>query len=68
VVPVKDGGLGLVMAVAGAALWLTTGWVETPIITLSKVGVVLLVLGLIEVAVSGVAIARPSTRHTTSPL
>ncbi len=61
-------GLGLVTAVVGAVLWLTTGGVETPIITLSKVGVVLLALGLIEVAVSAVAIALPSTRHTTSPL
>lgn len=61
-------GLGVAMAVIGLVLWRTTGGVKTPVVSLSKLGVVLLVLGVVEVAVSGIALARPSTRHEDMPL
>lgn len=55
--------VGVAMALVGLVLWLTTGGVETPVVTLSKVGLVLLVLGGLEVVVSGLALASRSTRH-----
>lgn len=61
-------GIGLGIAVLGLVLWRTTGAVSTPVISLDKVGVVLLVLGVIEIAISGVALAAPSTRHRNDPL
>lgn len=60
--------LGVVVAVVGLVLWRFTGDVETPIVTLTKVGVVLMVLGVLEVLVSGAALASPSTRHQNEPL
>lgn len=56
-------GIGCVLGIAGLVLWLTTGNVQTPVISLSKVGVVLAVLGGVEVAVAVVALALPSTRR-----
>jgi|GEM_PF-3299949 hypothetical protein len=55
--------VGLVMGLVGLTLWLTTEGIETPVITLSKVGLVLLVLGALEVVISGLALASRSTRH-----
>jgi hypothetical protein len=56
-------GLGIAMAVVGLVLWRTTGNVHLPFLALSKIGFVLLVLGLIEVVVSGLALLDPATRH-----
>lgn len=55
--------IGVGMTAIGLVLWLTTGDVETPVVSLSKVGVVLMVLGVLEVVVSGAALVSPSTRH-----
>lgn len=60
--------IGIVLAVTGLILWQTTATVDLPILTLSKVGVVLLVLGLVEILVSGAAAAWPATRHRKFPL
>jgi len=46
----KNLAWGGVTFVIGLALWLFTGDVETPVITLTKVGVVLMVLGGLEAA------------------
>lgn len=48
----------LAVAAVGLVLWLTTGDVDTPVIALSKLGVVAMVLGVVEVVWSGVALAR----------
>ena len=56
-------GIGALMLVVGLALWLGAGDVDTPVITLSKLGLVLTVLGALEVAISGFALIKPSTRH-----
>ncbi|MEU1045639.1 DUF5708 family protein [Streptomyces sp. NPDC005897] len=36
---------GVVTLLAGLAVWLTTGGVEVPVVTLTKVGVVLMCVG-----------------------
>lgn len=56
-------GIGTATAIAGLVLWLTTEGVHVPVISLHKTGLVLAVLGLIEVIVSGVALINPRTRH-----
>lgn len=56
-------GTGLALAALGLVLWLTTRGVHTPVVTLTKVGVVLMALGALEVVISTVALALPSTRH-----
>lgn len=48
---------GLAVAAVGLVLWRTTGDVDTPVLALSKLGVVLMVLGVVEVVWSGVALA-----------
>jgi hypothetical protein len=55
-------GVGVVMTVAGLVLFLVFADVETPVIGLRQLGLVLAVLGVIEVAVSGFALLRPSTK------
>ena len=60
--------IGVGMTAIGLVLWLTTGDVETPVVSLSKVGVVLMVLGVLEVVVSGAALVSPSTRHREESL
>lgn len=55
--------IGCAIGVIGVVLWLTTAGVRVPIVSPSKVGVVLMALGAIEVAVSGTALVLPSTRH-----
>lgn len=47
---------GVVLVLIGAVLWATTGGVELPVISPSKVGVVLLVVGAVEIVV-GLAMA-----------
>lgn len=59
----KSVGVGTVVAVVGLVLWLTTGEVDTPVVSLSKIGVVLIAVGAIEVVISAIASAAPSTRH-----
>jgi len=61
-------GIGSAVGIIGLVLLLTTQGIETPIVTLSKVGVVLAILGAIEVLVSGIALALPSTRHRSYEL
>ncbi|MGH3502915.1 MAG: DUF5708 family protein [Nocardioidaceae bacterium] len=51
------------MLVVGLVLWVMTQDVQTPVVALSKVGVVLAALGAIELVVTVVALAVPSTRH-----
>jgi uncharacterized protein DUF5708 len=51
-------GVGLIMVVAGLVLFFVFHDVETPVIGLRQLGVVLGVLGVVEVGVSGYAIAR----------
>ncbi|GAB7032415.1 DUF5708 family protein [Streptomyces sp. NPDC021749] len=41
----KGIAVGIVLAVVGLALWLTTKEVETPIISLSKAGLILAIVG-----------------------
>ncbi|MFD3512534.1 DUF5708 family protein [Streptomyces sp. NPDC058657] len=40
---------GAVTFVIGVVLWRFTGTIETPVVTLTKLGVVLMVLGALEV-------------------
>lgn len=56
-------GIGAGMLVVGLVLWATTQGVETPVVSLSKAGVVLAVLGVVELVVTAAALALPSTRH-----
>ncbi|GAA1996170.1 hypothetical protein JL107_07200 [Nakamurella flavida] len=49
---------GGTLIVIGVVLALTTRGVRTPIVTLDKLGIVLAVLGAIEVAVTAVIMAR----------
>lgn len=60
--------LGVATALVGLALWRFAGDIEIPVVTLTKVGVVLMVLGVAEILISGSALARPSTRHQNEPL
>lgn len=60
--------IGIFLAGAGLILWQTTGSVDLVVFSLSKVGVVPLVFGLLEIAVSGAAAAWPATRHRKFPL
>lgn len=55
--------IGVGMIVVGGVLWLTTQDVHTPVITLSKAGLVVAVLGLVDVVISGVALALPPARR-----
>lgn len=64
----KSMGIGTVVAMVGLVLWLTTGEVDTLVVSLSKIGVVLMVVGAIEVVISVVALAVPSTRHRSGRL
>lgn len=61
-------GIGLVMLVVGLGLWQLADGIDTPVIDLSTLGVVLLVLGVVEMLVSGVALAVPSSRRRDDPL
>ncbi|MGW6055331.1 DUF5708 family protein [Streptomyces sp. NPDC055189] len=51
---------GVVTFVLGLALWLFTGGVEIPVMTLTKVGVVLMCVGGVLVAVGLFEAARQS--------
>ncbi|MFI0468028.1 DUF5708 family protein [Saccharopolyspora sp. 5N102] len=53
---------GVVLALIGAVLWATTGGVELPVVSPSKVGVVLLVVGAIEIVVGLAMVIGRSTR------
>ncbi|MEV0052103.1 DUF5708 family protein [Saccharopolyspora shandongensis] len=53
---------GVVLALIGAVLWATTGGVELPVVSLSKVGVVLLVVGAIEIVVGLAMVIGRSVR------
>jgi hypothetical protein len=53
---------GLVLVGLGLLLWWGAEGVVTPVVSLSKVGLVLWVLGAVEIAVSGAALATRSTR------
>lgn len=55
--------IGVLLGGVGLLLWLTTGDVETPVIGLSQLGFVLLVIGGVEILVSGAALASPSMRR-----
>jgi hypothetical protein len=55
---VRSIGTGTLLLVVGLVLAFTTGGVETPVITLSKLGVVLAVIGGLEVVVSTVGLVR----------
>jgi hypothetical protein len=59
----KSIGVGAVLLIVGLALWLSTRQVETPVFSLSKIGVVLAFLGGLEVVVSGGALALSATRR-----
>lgn len=56
-------GIGACMLVVGLVLWATTQDVETPVVSLSKAGVVLAVLGVVELVITAAALALPSMRH-----
>lgn len=51
-------GAGAVMTVAGLVLYFAFAEVETPVIGLRQLGVVLAVLGVIELAVTSFALRR----------
>lgn len=55
--------IGAVMTVAGLVLFFVFQNVETPVIGLRQLGLVLAVLGVVELTVSGFALLRPSTRR-----
>ena len=55
-------GAGVVMTAVGVVLFVAFADVETPVIGLRQLGVVLAVLGVIELAVSGVALRRRSAK------
>lgn len=61
-------GIGIAMVAIGGALWLTTGDVETPVVSLDKVGIVVAVLGVVELVVTTVKVINPATRHRDEPL
>ncbi|WP_043660807.1 DUF5708 family protein [Thermocrispum municipale] len=61
-------GIGIAMVAIGVALWLTTGDVETPVVSLDKVGIVVAVLGVVELVVTTVKVINPATRHRDEPL
>jgi hypothetical protein len=56
-------GIGACMLVVGLVLWATTQDVETPVVSLSKAGVVLAVLGVVELVITAAVLALPSMRH-----
>lgn len=55
-------GVGAAMVVVGVVLYFVFADVETPVIGLRQLGVVLAVLGVIELAVSGFALRRPPAK------
>ncbi|MFE1174420.1 DUF5708 family protein [Streptomyces sp. NPDC058773] len=44
----KGVALGIVLALAGLVLWLTTQEVETPVVSLHKIGLILAIVGAAE--------------------
>ncbi|GAA1205161.1 DUF5708 family protein [Prauserella alba] len=50
---VKSLFIGAGMLIVGLVLWLTTEGVETPVVTLTKVGLVLAILGAAELVITG---------------
>lgn len=56
-------GIGCMTGIAGLLLWSLTGDVETPIISLPKVGVVLAVIGSVDVVLASLALALAQKRH-----
>ena len=52
---------GVVTLLAGLAVWLTTGGVEVPVVTLTKVGVVLMCVGGAQTAWGVYGLTRRST-------
>ncbi|WP_033293086.1 DUF5708 family protein [Amycolatopsis jejuensis] len=57
---VKSLIIGVVMLVGGLILWQTGKGVEIPVFSLDKVGVVLAILGAIELVVTGAVMIFPS--------
>jgi hypothetical protein len=55
-------GAGVVMTAVGLVLYLAFADVETPVIGLRQVGLVLLVLGVVELLVTAFTMARPKHR------
>jgi hypothetical protein len=56
-------GIGGGMVVVGVLLWTLTRGLHPPVIAPAKVGAVLVALGVLELAVTAVALALPSSRH-----
>ncbi len=55
-------GAGTLMTVVGVVLYLYYADVETPVIGLRQLGLVLAVLGAVELAVTAVVMLRPGRR------
>jgi len=55
-------GAGTLMTVVGLVLYLYYADVETPVIGLRQLGLVLAVLGAVELAVTAVVMLRPGRR------
>jgi hypothetical protein len=56
--------VGLLMVYVGLVLYFVFFDVETPVVGMRQLGVVLAVVGAIEVVVSGIALSRSSTRRS----
>ncbi|MEU8901396.1 DUF5708 family protein [Nocardia sp. NPDC048505] len=50
--------IGVALLAIGLALWLFAGHIETPVISLPKVGVVVAIIGGLDVVSSGFAMVR----------
>lgn len=60
--------IGVTMGVVGLLLWRVIPSVHIPVVSLTKIGVVLAILGAIEIIISGGALLFPSTRNSDYPL
>jgi len=60
---VKSLIIGTVMLVVGVILWQTGKGVQIPVFSLDKVGIVLAVLGVIELVVTGSVMIFPSKKN-----
>ncbi|MFI1201175.1 DUF5708 family protein [Streptomyces sp. BHT-5-2] len=58
----KGIAVGILLAIVGVILWLTTKEVETPIVSLHKIGLILAIVGGAEALLAVLSLGKKSTK------
>ncbi|MER6047661.1 DUF5708 family protein [Streptomyces sp. NPDC001793] len=58
----KGIAIGILLAIVGVILWLTTKEVETPIVSLHKIGLILAIVGGAEALLAVLSLGKKATK------